>query len=120
MGKNVGSGLLCAALAVLPLQVRAQSADSVADIRCVAVGIRAAVMPDSHQKSTGTLLVLYYLGRLDGREPTLDIEKLLTEQIRHMTDADYANEGARCQKDLTTKGAQITHLGEALQNRFTR
>ncbi|MEJ0008515.1 MAG: hypothetical protein WDM77_19670 [Steroidobacteraceae bacterium] len=120
MGKNLRLGLLWATLTVLPLPVLAQTADSIGDIRCVAVGIRSAVMPDSHQKSNGTLLVLYYLGRLGGREPTLDIEKLLTDQIKKMTEADYASEATRCQKDLTTTGAQITRLGEDLQKRFTR
>jgi hypothetical protein len=39
--------LLVAALTIVPLQVMAQDADTVADVRCVAVGIRSAALPDS-------------------------------------------------------------------------
>ena len=105
---------------MMAFQVRAQDAESIADVRCVAVGVRSAEKPDSRQKSTGTLLVLYYIGRVDGRDPSLDIEKALTEQIGKMTDADYASEAVRCSKILTEKGAQITHIGEAMQKHFSR
>ncbi len=118
MWKKQWPTMLVAALMLAPLQLSAQDADTIADVRCVAVGVRSAEKPDSHLKSTGTLLVLYYIGRLDGRNPTLDIEKLLTEQVAKMTDADYATEAARCSKDLTQKGAQITRLGEDMQKHF--
>lgn len=118
MWKKSGVPVLLTALAILSLPARAQDADNVADVRCVAVGVRFAVMADSTQKSIGTLIVLYYIGRLDGRAPTLDLEKLLTDQISKMTDADYSAEAMRCGQNLTAKGAQITHIGEDLQKRF--
>jgi hypothetical protein len=118
MNRNYWRAALLAASAIGSLPVYAQDSDTVADIRCVAVGIRDAELPNSTQKSTGTLLVLYYLGRLDGRNPTLDLEKLLAEQIAKMTDADYATESRRCGQILSTKGAQITHLGDDLRSHF--
>ena len=120
MRKRYWWSVLLAAMTVLPLQSRAQDADNLADIRCVAVGIRFAELPDSHQKSTGTLLVLYYIGRLDGRSPSLDIEKLLTEQIAKMTAADYSSEATRCGKWHTVKGEQITHIGEDMKQRLSK
>jgi hypothetical protein len=109
---------LLLAAATLPVQALAQDADTMADIRCVAVGMHFAEAPDSHQKSTGTLLVLYYMGRLDGRAPSLSIDKLLGEQIDRMTAADYSTEAARCSQNLALKGAQIKQLGEAMQKHF--
>jgi hypothetical protein len=110
--------LVLAGLILAPLQVFAQDAENLADIRCVAVGMHFAEAPDSHQKSTGTLLVLYYMGRLDGRASSLDLSKLLTEQIDRMTAADYSIEATRCSQTLSTKGAQIKQLGEQLQKHF--
>ncbi len=107
-----------ATLLIAPLHAFAQDADNLADIRCVAVGMHFAEAPDSHQKSTGTLLVLYYMGKLDGRAPSLDIGKLLTEQIDRMTSADYSTEAARCSQNLAAKGAQIKQLGEQVQKHF--
>jgi hypothetical protein len=118
MSRSYCLSALLAASALVSLPARAQDSDNVADVRCVAVGIRDAELPNSTQKSTGTLLVLYYVGRLDGRSPTLDLEKLLAEQIAKMTDADYASEAKRCGQILSAKGAQITHLGEDLRSHF--
>jgi hypothetical protein len=117
--KYLASVALSAALVVAAVPAQAQDADNIADIRCVAVGIRFAELPDSHQKSTGTLLVLYYIGRLDGRAPSLDIETLLAQQIAKMSDADYGVEATRCGKWLAVKGEQITHIGEDMMKNFT-
>jgi hypothetical protein len=105
---------LVAALSLVPLQAMAQDADTVADVRCVAVGIRYAELPDSREKSTGLLMALYFIGRLDGRDPKLDLQALLAQQLSKMTAADFAAEATRCGNSLTTKGAQITRLGQDL------
>lgn len=63
------------------------------------------------------MLALYYLGRLDGRDPKLDVEKLIIEQVKTMTNADYSSEAVRCGNSLTTKGQQITRIGRDLIKR---
>jgi hypothetical protein len=138
MWKKIRLPLLLLALAAAPLHVSADDAgtacargnclpevlvtdkspDTIDDIRCLAAGLRFAEMPDSHQKSTGMLMVLYYLGRLDGRNPDLDVEGLLSQQIPKMTAAEYAAEAARCSNNLSAKGQQISHLGEKMLPRF--
>ena len=110
--------LLAAALMLMPLPAMAQDADAVADIRCVAVGIRWAALPDSHQKSAGLLMALHFIGRLDGRDPNIDLEARLAEQLAKMTAADFTTEAARCGNTLSTKGAQITHLGQDLSKQL--
>jgi hypothetical protein len=114
MSKKKRLPLFVAALTLLPLPVIAQDADTVADVRCVAVGIRSAALPDSRQKSTGLLMALYFIGRVDGRNPKLDLEALLSEQLSKMTAADFAAEATRCGSSLATKGAQITKVGQDL------
>jgi hypothetical protein len=106
--------LLMVALSAAPLEVMAQDADTIADVRCVAVGIRAAELPDSRQKSTGLLMALYFIGRLDGRDPKLDLEALLATQLAKMSAADFTTEATRCGTSLATKGAQITQVGQDL------
>jgi hypothetical protein len=114
MSRTHWLSLLVAALPIVPLQVMAQDADTVADVRCVAVGIRSAELPDSRQKSTGLLMALYFIGRLDGRDPKLDLEALLSEQLAKMSAADFTTEATRCGNSLATKGAQITKVGQDL------
>ena len=118
MSKKQWLPLLVAALALVPLQVMAQDADTVADVRCVAVGIRSAVLPDSNQNSAGLLMALYFIGRLDGRDPKLDLEASLSEQLAKMTAADFRTEAARCGNGLTIKGAQITRVGQDLSKQL--
>ena len=114
MSRKHWLSLLVTGLTIVPFQVMAQDADTIADVRCVAVGIRSAALPDSRQKSTGLLMALYFIGRLDGRDPKLDLETLLSEQLSKMTAADFAAEATRCGSSLATKGAQITKLGQDL------
>jgi hypothetical protein len=62
----------------------------------------------------GIFVDLYYIGRLDGRVPKLDIEHLIIEETRKMADADYASEEKRCGGALAQKGQQITEIGKHL------
>ncbi len=118
MWKKCCMSVVLAALTFASLPIRAQDAEDIADVRCVAVGIRFAVTPDSTQKSIGLLLNLYYTGRLDGRSPKLDIEALLSAQIAKMTEADYTAEAMRCEQNLQAKSAQSTRFSGGMQKHF--
>jgi|HubBroStandDraft_5_1064220.scaffolds.fasta_scaffold23435_4 hypothetical protein len=92
----------------------AQNQEDVADVRCVAVALRMTEMPAAEQKSSGLMMALYYVGRLDGRAPNLDIEELIIQQIGKMTNADYSSEAIRCGKSLSEKGQKMTQIGQKL------
>jgi hypothetical protein len=62
-------------------------------------------------------LTWYYMGRLDGRAPKLDLENMLIEEIKKMTSADYAAEAERCGASLKTRGQQVTQIGKNLMER---
>lgn len=109
--------ILIAILALPSMRVVAQDATTTADIRCVVVGMQMSGSVNSPLQPRGILLTLFYLGRLDGRVPELDIESLLIEQAGKMSDADYASEGRRCDAGLTQKGQQIIELGKHLIER---
>ncbi len=116
--RKPGLCALSSAALLLSVQAHAQDASTLADIRCVAVGMHFAETPDSHEKSTGTLLVLYYMGRLDGRAPNLDIGTLLAQQIDSMKASDYSAEATRCAQALAQRGAHTNQLGEELHNQY--
>jgi hypothetical protein len=108
------------AIAIVPTAI-AQDADGsvTADARCVLAGIRAKELPDSREKSTGLLMELYFIGRLDGRSPKVDVKALLTEQIGKMSRSDFESETARCGNSIKTKGQQITQLGQDLLGKLS-
>lgn len=109
-----GLSTLVATLGLAAMPIGAQEAVNISDIRCVVVGMKMAGATNSSDQSRGFLLTLYYIGRLDGRRPQLDIEHLLIEETRKMTDADYASEEKRCGARLAVKGQQITEIGKHL------
>ncbi len=111
------SAFVATILALLPLQVRAQDAGTIADIRCVIVGVSFAGMADQSRQSAGMMLSLYYIGRLNGRVPKLDIEDLLIKEMNAMTPSDYASEAKRCGASLTDKGREITRIGQDISAR---
>jgi hypothetical protein len=107
--------MLLACLGLAATRVEAQDAATIADIRCVIIGVRLSEMANPTQQSKGLLLSLYYLGRLDGRSPKLDIEHLLLDEFRTMAGTDYASEGKRCGVGLTEKGQQLVEIGNHLR-----
>ncbi len=104
-------------LMVSTLRAEPQDAQTIGDVRCVVVGIRVSAAPDAAQHSAGLMLSLYYIGRLDGRAPTLNIEDLIIQQITTMTGADFSSEAKRCGASLTAKGQEITHIGKDIIDR---
>jgi hypothetical protein len=109
-----GLSTLVATLGLAAMPIGAQQAVNIADIRCVVVGMKMAGATNSPDQSRGFLLTLYYIGRLDGRRPQLDIEHLLIEETHKMANADYVSEEKRCGEGLAAKGQQITEIGKHL------
>jgi hypothetical protein len=91
--------------------------ETIADIRCLAVGLRISQLPDASQKSAGMMATLYYVGRLDGRTPKLDMETLISQEIPKLNDATFRAEAVRCGNGLTARGQQLTEMGEHLIKR---
>ena len=105
-------------LIMSPAWAFAQSAETVADARCVVVGIRATNARDNpSQQSAGTMLASYFIGRLEERILFIRLKLLLPDQVRHMTPADYATDAKRCAELLEETGQQIKRIGEIIDNR---
>ncbi len=115
--RNTLLTMLVGALTLCPAQAPAQDAETIADVRCVIVGMKFAGMADPTQRSAGMMLSMYYIGRLDGRVPKLDIEALMIKEISTMTTTDYGFEAKRCGASLTDKGQEITRIGKDIVER---
>jgi len=109
--------IAAACLFVFPWSLAtAEDAQTIADVRCIAVALQMSNMSGSQQMS-GTMLALYYVGRLDSRTPNLDLESVVLKEMGKMTPADYVSEAKRCSVSLTEKGQQFTQLGKDLIER---
>jgi hypothetical protein len=111
-------GLLGSMLGLFAVRAIAQDAATIADVRCVVVGMQIAGAAASPQQSSGVFITLYYMGRLDGRGVKKGVEEqLIAEEASNMTNADYASETKRCEAGLAETGQQITKIGNDLIER---
>jgi hypothetical protein len=102
------AGLALAVSAFRPARA-AESPETTADLRCmVATATALGSIEDPRQKAVVMMAGAYYLGRLDGREAKLDLNRRLMEVRDTMSPADVRSELKRC-------GAQMIERGKALQ-----
>jgi hypothetical protein len=87
------------------------------DIKCLAASIELSGSQDPDDQSIGMLSTMFWLGRLDGRDPSLDLEKQMAAGAFDMKDTDRKAEAARCATLLKTRGEELTRLGEQLRRR---
>jgi len=111
---------LIVTLLVASVRAEAQDAETIADVRCVAVGMQIYNSVDSTQQATGMWLSLYYIGQLRGRAPQLDIENLIVEEANKMTASDSAAEAKRCGAGLSAIAEQISRIGNDLLQRHRK
>jgi hypothetical protein len=112
--------ILLATLVLASVRTEAQDAVTIADVRCVVVGMQLYGSGDSTQQVTGTWLSLYYIGQLHGRAPQLDIENLIVEEASKMTASDSASEAKRCGAGLSAIAEQISRIGNDLLQRHRK
>lgn len=84
------------------------------DLRCVMVGMRMESSDNTTLRAASLIATMYYLGRLDGRTPKLDLESRIEDEIVHMQPEDYKAAALRCGKELQERGDAITELGNRL------
>ena len=101
-------------LTLSALPTYAQDADTVADVRCLVVGLKMMQLSDASMQKAGYISFMYYVGRLDGRTPSLDIEQSIIKELDHMTAPEFSAEAVRCGGGLTKKGEQLQRIGKDL------
>jgi hypothetical protein len=86
---------------------------TVADVRCVVVGSVFANDPANAQSAA--LLTMYFLGRIDGREPSgFDLAQAMRAQVTLMSPADFSAEGKRCGKELGARAVYLADVSKSL------
>lgn len=90
---------------------RAADQRTMSDIRCIVVAMKMSAGGSSAQKASATMITLYYLGRLDGRTPGLNVEGLIAKEAAEMSAAELRSDAARCGRVLVEKGREIQRIG---------
>lgn len=84
------------------------------DAQCVVIGARISASPDQQQRASGQLLTVYFLGRIEGRSPGINLEKLIELQATAMTRDDERRALQRCGKEFASQGTELVRIGRML------
>jgi len=105
----------------LSLATAARSADdeNTADVRCVVIAFELSQSPDPQLKSLATTAGLYFVGRLSGRAPELDLEAAMLEQFKAMSVEDRQSEQQRCGAILEGQANRLVVMAHDMQSRVT-
>ena len=87
------------------------------DVRCLTAMFALAGQESKDQQSAGTLGALYFLGRIDGRSPGLDLETAVAAESKRLTDDELGKNLQTCGTRMESRGKDIIALGKALEKR---
>lgn len=105
-------GLCAAAAATLAAgSARAQDLNT-NDLRCVVVFASMIPNPEYAQlKDSASAGLFYFLGRVEGRQPGMDLAAQLKRVREEFIITQYADEGRRCFAALKQKNEQLKAVG---------
>ena len=109
--------LVATGFALTAINALAYADDTTDDIRCVASALALTGKADATNKGALAFAAIYYIGRLDGRVPSLALEDALVKELSAMTPTEIGSEAVRCGKVLNIRGQQITQIGEHMIER---
>lgn len=98
-------------------EVFASNQQVTSDVRCVVVGLRMMQMTAPQQRGAGTMVTLYYLGRLDSRVPEAEGDGLIESEAEKMTAAEFRANAVRCGKAFSLRGKAIQKIGVDLSRK---
>ncbi len=97
---------------------RAEDPKTTTDIRCVIVAGSLAQSTDPDLQKIGTVSLIYFWGRLEGRDATGNIDARIVEEASKMTADDIKTQAQTCGAMVTAAGQALQDLGAAVQQRI--
>jgi len=99
---------------------KAIDASTEKDLRCIFVGSRMANADNAMMRASALPVMLYYLGRVDGRTPNLELENAITavavKTAKEPPELLRAT-AVRCGKEMQSRGAVMDAVGRRLIER---
>ena len=109
--------LLVAALGTLVMTGPALADETIDDVHCFIVAIRMADSKEPAIQTSGLMGQLYWMGKLDGRTPGLDMETAVMAELPKMLGDLFQSESQRCGKELRERGKAEVEMGQDMQKR---
>ena len=108
------------ALAIAPLLLAAAlpaNPETSKDVRCFVAMAAAAGSGDKTVSLGGAIGGQYFLGRIDGRSPGLDLASAIEAEASSLTDADLKALMTSCGQLMQDRGTAVKTIGEQMQKK---
>jgi hypothetical protein len=118
MSYRILAGLLTViASAALPPAAAQEASAITPDVRCMVVGGQFAQSADPARQAAGKMLAIYFMGKIMGRRPAVDLADLMSKEIARMSASDLQAESQRCGGELSDAGLRMKDVGAELIRR---
>ena len=88
------------------------------DMRCIVVAGALLQTDDEQMKSVGRASLFYYLGRIEGRGGTANMDARIVDQAAKMTEDDIKNQSKTCGAMFTAAAQALQDLNKAFEQHF--
>jgi hypothetical protein len=86
-----------------------------ADVECVVIAFNMLAIPDPVQQKKGLAAFFYFLGRIDGRETSFNLQDAVLAEVRRTEGKALAPTAKRCAEQIMNRGLEIQAIGAKLQ-----
>jgi hypothetical protein len=104
-----------AVAAAMTFSGAARADETSEDVRCLIIYMQMSNASAQAAQTGGLIASFYYMGKLDARSRSLDLEKMILAEIANMSENSFKQDAARCSNDMNMRGKQAADLGKALQ-----
>ena len=105
-------------LGALPAAAAPEDPKTIVDIRCVIVGGALAQSSDADLQSLGRASLFYFLGRIQGRGDTENIDARIVDVASKMTADDLKAQSQTCGAMFTAATQNLQELSNSFQQHF--
>lgn len=82
-----------------------------ADVRCFLVAAEMSDTKDKAVETAASIMMFYYLGRIDAKDPAANVEALVEQEVARLTDADKKQLLASCSAQVQRRGKELSGGG---------
>ena len=86
--------------------------DNARDMRCLILATHLSTSDKAEQKTAGQMASQYYLGRIDGRSPDVNLETLLREQANNIKPDERQSILTACGQEIMARSKQVQEIGQ--------